>query len=148
SLYTFWKRQLPPPTLQAFDSPTREKCTLRRARTNTPLQALILLNDQTYLEAGRALASKVITGTSEDPERLDLAFRSVLSRHPTAGESALLFDLLHRQRERFRGDPAAARRIVAVGVSPVGRDLDPAELASWTLTVHTLFNLDEAIARR
>ncbi|MCB1234051.1 MAG: DUF1553 domain-containing protein, partial [Verrucomicrobiae bacterium] len=148
SLYTFWKRQLPPPTLQAFDSPTREKCSLRRARTNTPLQALVLLNDQTYLEAGRALASKVITGTSGDPARIDLAFRSVLSRHPTAGESALLIDLLHRQRERFRGDPAAARRIVAVGVSPVGRDLDPAELASWTLTVHTLFNLDEAIARR
>ena len=148
SLYTFWKRQLPPPAMQTFDSPTREKCTLRRPRTNTPLQALLLLNDDTYLEAGRALATVVLEEAGDDEQRLRAAFLRVLSRFPTEPELGILRTLLERQRGGFKADPGSARDLVAVGASPVGRGLDPVELAAWSLTLHTLFNLDEAITRR
>ncbi|MEZ5429862.1 MAG: DUF1553 domain-containing protein [Verrucomicrobiales bacterium] len=148
SLYTFWKRQLPPPAMQTFDSPTREKCTLRRARTNTPLQALVLLNDDTYLEAGRALAALVLEEPGDDEQRLRAAFRRVLSRFPTEPELGILRTLLQRQRGGFRADPGSARDLVAVGASPIGRGLDPVDLAAWSLTLHTLFTLDEAITRR
>ena len=148
SLYTFWKRQSPPPALLTFDSPTREKCTARRARTNTPLQSLVLLNDETYIEAARVLATWAQAIKASDSERLALAIRRVTSRTPDAEEIRLLSGLLHRQRTHFATDPEAAAKLIAAGVSTRGRDLDPVELAAWTLTLHTLLNLDETITRR
>lgn len=148
SLYSFWKRQAPPPALLTFDSPTREKCTARRARTNTPLQALVLLNDETYMEAARALAAWTLQQPGDDATRLALAFRRVTSRVPVKDETALLVGLLQQQREHFKLSEGSAARLIDVGQSESGRSLDPAELAVWTVTLHTLFNLDETITRR
>ncbi len=148
SLYTFWKRQSPPPALLTFDSPTREKCAVRRARTNTPLQSLVLLNDETYIEAARVLATWAQSLKGSEAERLALAFRRVTSRTPDAEELRLLSGLLSRQRAHFTADREAAAKLVAAGASTHGKDLNPVELAAWTLTLHALLNLDETITRR
>lgn len=148
SLYTFWKRQSPPPALLTFDGPTREKCTARRARTNTPLQSLVLLNDETYIEAARVLAAWVQAQKGSESGKLAFAFRRVTSRMPDAEELRLLSGLLSRQRTRFASEPDAAAKLIAAGASTHGKDLNPVELAAWTLTLHTLFNLDETITRR
>jgi hypothetical protein len=148
SLYTYLKRQVPPPSLLAFDGTTREKCTVQRARTNTPIQALILLNDPTYLEAARMLANHVLLTKASDDERMAEIFRRILGRNPEPRESALLFDLLRRQRVHFQSDPAAADQFLRVGVSRHDDSLAPTDLAAWTMTAHTILNLDEAITRR
>lgn len=148
SLYTYLKRQVPPPSLLAFDGTTREKCTVQRARTNTPIQALILLNDPTYLEAARMLANSVLLTKASDEERTVEIFRRILSRNPEPRESALLIDLLKRQRDRFQNAPATADQLLQVGVSRHNDSLAPTELAAWTMTAHTILNLDEAITRR
>jgi hypothetical protein len=148
SLYTFWKRQSPPPALLAFDGPTREKCTVRRPRTNTPLQALVLLNDVTYLEAGRGLAALALAQPGDDGARLRYAFRRATARLPDEEELSVLQRLLDQQRARFRADHEAAAHLIAVGASPAGRTLDPIELAAWTATAHSILNLDEIVTRR
>ncbi|MFO1003254.1 MAG: DUF1553 domain-containing protein [Planctomycetaceae bacterium] len=148
SLYTYLKRQVPPPSLLAFDGTTREKCTVQRARTNTPIQALILLNDPTYLEAARMLANSVLLTKASSDERISEIFRRILSRTPEPRESALLIDLLQRQRIHFRTDPTAADQLLHVGASRHENSHAPTELAAWTMTAHTILNLDEAITRR
>jgi len=148
SLYTFIKRQAPPPTLLLFDGPTREKCTVQRARTNTPLQALVLLNDETYIEAARALVSLTLDVASQDREMLRQLWRRVLSRSPSDDELRKVEGLLQRQRMRFAADSTTADDLVAVGASRTDTRIDPPELAAWTVVAHTLFNLDEAIMRR
>ncbi len=148
SLYTFWKRQAPPPALLTFDSPTRETCVVNRPRTNTPLQALTLLNDVTFVEAGRALAADVLNQPGDDHSRLQTLFRRVTARRPDDGDHASLLTLLGQQRKRFRADPAAAVRYIASGESPAGRHLDPVEVAAWSVTAHAVLCLDEAITRR
>ena len=148
SLYTFWKRQSPPPALLTFDGPTREKCTARRARTNTPLQSLVLLNDETYIEAARVLATWAQSLKGSESEKLALAFRRVTSRAADPAELQQLTGLLSRQRARFAADQEAAAKLIAAGASAHGKDLNPVELAAWTLTLHALLNLDETITRR
>ncbi len=148
SLYTYIKRQAPPPSLLAFDGPTREKCTVQRPRTNTPLQSLILLNDPTYVEAARVLATRILQTNSDDSTRLTLLVRRVLSRLPDDHELSLLRDLLQRQREHFLKVPADARTLVSVGEWELNESLDPIELAAMTVVAHTLLNLDEAMTRR
>lgn len=142
SLYTFWKRQAPPPGTLAFDGPTREKCSIRRARTNTPLQALVLLNDETYLKAAAALAKITSSQPGDDDQRLDHLFRCVTSRRPGMDEITALKTLLEKQRHRFAIEPAAAKELLS------GDEEASAELAAWTVVAHTLLNLDEAITRR
>jgi hypothetical protein len=134
--------------LLAFDGTTREKCTVQRARTNTPIQALILLNDPTYLEAARMLANSVLLTKASDEERMVEIFRRILSRNPEPPESTLLLDLLQRQRDHFQSDPAAADKLLLIGASRHDDSLTPTELAAWTMTAHTILNLDEAITRR
>lgn len=164
SLYTFIKRQAPPPSLLTFDGPTREKCTVKRARTNTPLQALMLLNDDTYIEAARALAANSLKAGQAsslsksdnakhdsaacDEDRIQQIFTQVLSRSPDAAETDLLKSLLAKQRERFANDTHAAKTLAAIGESPIGRELDHRELAAWTVAAQAVLNLDEAITRR
>ena len=148
SLYTFIKRQAPPPTLLLFDGPTREKCTVRRARTNTPLQALVLLNDVTYVEASRALATRVLRLSQPQIEQLQHLWRLVLSRDADRVELRMLEGLLDRQRDRFVANPAEAKHLLALGASELDESLDSRELAAWTIVAHTVFNLDEAITRR
>ncbi len=147
-VYTYWKRQAPPPSMLTFDGPTREKCTVQRARTNTPLQALVVLNDPTYIEAARVMAAGVIEDHADDRARVTEAFVRLLGRFPEAEEGLMVTELLANQRARYGANPDDAAKLVAVGESRAGGDIDAVELAAWTLTVHTLMNLDEAITRR
>ena len=149
SLYTFWKRTVPPPTMTTFDAPAREACTLNRSRTNTPLQALALLNDATYVEAARKLAERVLTAPGlETPEaRLTLAFQLVLARSPDETERARLLAAHRRYLSRYHGDPAAAGKLLQVGESPRHEALNPAEHAAMTAMCSLLLNLDETVTR-
>jgi mono/diheme cytochrome c family protein len=148
SLYTFWKRTVAPPAMVAFDASTRETCTVRETRTNTPLQALNLLNDETYLEASRKLAERVLQSPASNPsERIEHAFRSVLSRRPTAAEARILRQSYDRRLAAFRADPKSARRFLAVGHTPRDARLDVAELAAGTTTASLIFNLSETVTK-
>ena len=146
SMYTFWKRTSPPPGMMVFDAPNRETCTVQRGRTNTPLQALALMNDPQYVEAARAFAERIIKegGRSTDT-RIRFAFESATARPPTDDEVALLMGLFESQRDRFARDADAALELIAVGESDVAPKLDPAELAAWTTIASTMLNLDETI---
>jgi hypothetical protein len=148
SLYIFWKRQSPPPTMLTFDSPTRETCSVRRARTNTPLQALVLLNDTTYVEAARGLATRIMRDAGpETVARLNAGFRLATARVPSDAERTALKNHYERQLAAYRQRPEAARALLAVGESPVDAKLDPCELAAWTTTAEILLNLDETITQ-
>jgi mono/diheme cytochrome c family protein len=145
SLYIYWKRQAPPPALLIFDSPTRETCSLQRPRTNTPLQALVLLNDPAFIEAARCLASRILTDSKTDHERLAMAFSEVLARNAEPEELAVLERLLRQQLESFRDDPLRAQQLVHVGDAPIAGRVEPTELAAWTTVISSLMNLDEFI---
>src|SRR5208282_1684230 len=138
SMYTFWKRTSPPPGLITFDAPDREKCTARRAVTNTPLQALVLLNDPTYVEAARVLAEKTLVHAGRDPEkRVDFAFRLATDRKPQPQERAVLLELARQQLVEYRHDKASALKLISVGDAKPNPKLDPAELAAWTTVAGT-----------
>jgi hypothetical protein len=144
---TFWKRTCPPPTLATFDAPDRETCTVRRARTNTPLQALVLLNDPTYVEASRKLAERLITECKTRDERIALAFRLVTARRPLAEESAVLRRLFDAQLAEYRKDPSKARKLLGVGEAEANTKLDLAEVAAWSVLASVVLNLDEAVTK-
>jgi hypothetical protein len=148
TLYTIWKRTAAPPTMLLFDAPNREVCTVRRSRTNTPLQALALLNEVTYVEAARKLAERMLQeGGPTDEDRLRLGFRLATSRRPTSEELDLLLRGLAVDRDRYRQAPAEASKLVSFGMSPPVAGLATEELAAWTLTANTLLNLDEVTTR-
>jgi hypothetical protein len=147
SLYTYWKRQMPPPTMQALDAPTRETCVLRRQRTNTPLQALALLNDVQFVEAARGLATRMMEAAESDEERLTLGFRLVAARAPIQRERRAMLELLDQERAEFRRAPERARVLVSTGESPLPPDADVCELAAWTVIGNLLLNLDEVLCR-
>jgi hypothetical protein len=148
SMYTFWKRTCPPPSLQTFDAPEREFCIVRRSSTNTPLQALVLMNDPTYVEASRKFAERILTeGGRSLSSRLTFAVRTLLARPPTPKEQRVLTALLNGQLAAYRKDPDAAAKLLAVGESPRNAALDTTELAAWATVAGALLNLDEAITR-
>ncbi len=147
SMYTFWKRTCPPPAMSAFDAPDRETCVIRRSRTNTPMQALVLLNDPTYVEAARKFAERVLQHATGEQERLAYAFQIALCRAPHPEETAILSDELRGARQRFDADPAAASKLLAVGHSPPSDKLSPSELAAWTTLTSLILNLDETISK-
>ncbi|MBM4003494.1 MAG: DUF1553 domain-containing protein [Planctomycetes bacterium] len=147
TMYTFWKRTAPPPTLVAFDAPDRETCVVRRARTNTPLQALILMNDPTYVEAARKLAERILRESGPElPQRVGHAFQLVLARKPRPAEIEVIAGIYQRQRETAQTDPRV-REVLRVGESPADDTLDPNELAAWALVASVLLNLDETVTR-
>jgi hypothetical protein len=147
-MYTFWKRTCPPVQLSTFDAPDRETCTVRRARTNTPLQALITLNDPTYLEASRKLAERVLHKAPTDfDQRLQFLFRSVTCRVPTDRELAVLTRMWEQQRSHYQQQPQMIDALLSIGESPADKSLDPLELASWTMLASGVLNLDETITR-
>ncbi|MGL5096399.1 MAG: DUF1553 domain-containing protein [Planctomycetia bacterium] len=148
AVYTYWKRSLPYPSLAAFDAPNRETCTVARAATNTPQQALVLMNDPAFVEAARGLARRVLAlPAATDDDRLAYAFRVCTSRLPTDRETVLLRDLLARERARYHADFSAARRLLRVGDLPpaVGAAVD--EEAAWTIVANALLCLDETLRR-
>jgi len=148
-MYTFWKRTVPPASMATFDAPDREKCTSRRAQTNTPLQALVLMNDPAYVEAARALAERtLLEGGQNDRTRVTYAFRLATARKPSGKEMDVLRGLLRQRREGFSGSRKAALALLGVGESPRDRALDPAELAAWTTVASVILNLDETITKQ
>jgi hypothetical protein len=147
-LYTWWQRSYMHPSLLAFDAPTREECTAERTRSNIPQQALVLLNDPTYVEAARAFAARILhQGGTETGGRLAWAFREALSRAPRADEAQTLSALLQKERSLYTADPASAEELVKTGLSPVPKDLNVSELAAWTNIARVILNLHETITR-
>ena len=147
-LYTYWCRSFLHPSLFAFDAPTREECTNERSRSSTPLQALVMLNDPTYVEASRAFAERIMkekAGSTKD--RIDWAFKQALARPATAAEAKVLEALFQKHAEEYRADGSSAKLAIAVGNRPVSPDLDAAELAAWTSVARTILNLHETITR-
>ncbi len=148
SLYSFWRRTIHPPGMEVFDAPSREVCTSRRERTNTPLQALTLMNDVTYVEAARALARRLIReGGPTDEDRVGFGFRLVTSRHPEPTEIEVLMRGLERYRSAYENNPEAAAKLVTVGEAALDPELDTVELAAHTALANGLLNLDETIHR-
>jgi len=148
SLYTFWKRTSPPPSMQTFDAPSREKCSVRRARTNTPLQALALMNDEQFVEAARHLATRMMTEAGpEASDRVVFAFRLATARAPHDEETRILLDLYQAHREEYQSDGEAALELVGVGASQYDGTLDVAELAAWTMVANAILNLNESITK-
>lgn len=147
-LYTHWQRQYLHPSLLAFDAPNREECTADRARSNTPLQSLVLLNDPSYVEAARALAELMITqGGSSVADRLHFAYMRALSRAPKRAEMAVLESLLKQSLADFKANPQAVREFLSVGDKPVAAGVDPDELAAWTTVARAILNLHESMTR-
>jgi hypothetical protein len=147
-LYTFWKRTIPFPAMALFDAPNRETCQVREERTNTPLQALTLLNETGFVEASRALAERVMHEAGAAPDdRLARAFRIVTSRKPRAAEQAVLLAGFQRHFEHFQQHPQAAEKLLNVGEQSADQSLDAPELAAYTAVANMLFNLDEAITQ-
>jgi hypothetical protein len=148
SLYTFWKRSSPPPSLMNFDAAGREACVVREGRTNTPLQALDLMNDVTYLEASRKLAERMMKEAPPNPdERIALAFRLATARRPTAREMAVLREALDDYLDDYRSDRAAAAQYLTQGESPRHEELDVSELAAYSALASLIMNMDETITK-
>ena len=148
SVYAHWQRQFLHPWLQAFDAPTREECTAQRPISNTPSAALVLLNDPSFVEAARVLASRILNaGESTDGGRLEWAWRTVAGRPASIEEVALLQQLLEKHRDYYASHAADAEALLKVGVTPRDEKLDVAELAAWTSVSRALLNLNETISR-
>jgi hypothetical protein len=148
SLYTFWRRSAPPPNLAMFDVAERDNSAVGTSRTNTPLQALNLLNDLAYVEAARMLAERMLTeGGKTDIDRVAFAFRVATSRTPTETEFPVLLKALREFRERYRADGAAALKLVSQGEHPRNEKLSVPELAAHAVVARLIFNLDQVITK-
>ena len=146
SLYTFWKRTSPPPQMTTFDAPSREACQVRRERTNTPLQALLLMNETQYVEAARALAERTLKeGGTKPAERAGYLFRLATGRKPDAPEIAVLLDTYKDHLAHFSNNEAAANKLIAVGQRKIDPKLNAGEWAAWTMVANLVLNLDEVI---
>ncbi len=146
-MYTYWKRTAPPASMVAFDAPNREVCTVARGNTNTPLQALVLLNDVQFVEAARVFAERLLAAAPDDDARLRHAFLAVLSRPPAAAEAAVLSRALARERVRYARDGAAARALLTAGESPRDERIPAPEHAAWTHVASLVLNLSETVMR-
>ena len=148
SLYTFWKRTAPPPMMTTFDAPNRESFCLRRERSNTPLQALNLMNDVQFFEASRNFAQRILTeGGANTDSRVTFAFRIATGRHPSAEEAEIIRSTAAQHLAAYKTRPDAAKEAIAYGESVAKTDLDPAELAAWTMVGNLLLNLDEVVTK-
>jgi len=147
-IYTWWQRTFPQPSLVAFDAPSREECVAERTRSNVPQQALVLLNDPTYVEAARVFAERIVReGGSRFEDRLRWAYERAIARAPRAEEARILGDLLRKHGAQYRADPRSAALLVGAGLAPAPKDLDVVELAAWTSVARAILNLPEVITR-
>ena len=146
-LYVWWQRSFLHPSLLAFDAPSREEACTDRTRSNIPQQALVLLNDPTYVEAARAFAARALAEPGDDDRRLTWAWRRALQRTPEPAELATLRQVLTERRKAYQADPTAAQAFLKVGLTPPPAGLAPAELAAWTHVTRVLLNLHETITR-
>jgi mono/diheme cytochrome c family protein len=148
SMYTYWKRTVPPPAMVSFDAPNREICTMKRSVTNTPLQALVLLNDPQFVEASRAFAERILTeGPESTEERIAYAFELATARLPSQQETAVLKKALERSLREFKNNPDQARAYLQVGESRRDDRIDPAEHAAWAGVASLILNLSETITK-
>ncbi len=145
SLYTYWKRSSPPPSMQLFDAPTRETCVLKRPRTNTPLQALVTMNDVQFVEASRHLAERMIREGGDSRGRF--GFQLTLAREPNQKESEALQKVFDDALTHYSHSPESAKQLLGVGESKADEALDPTELAAWTVVANLILNLDETLTR-
>ncbi|MBV9122508.1 MAG: DUF1553 domain-containing protein, partial [Planctomycetes bacterium] len=146
SMYTFWKRAAPPASMDIFNAPTRETCTVRRERTNTPLQALVTLNDPQFVEAARHLAQRTLKeGGDQEDGRIDFLAQHLLARSLRPEETQVVRTTLNNLLAYYHGHAADARKLIAVGESPVDPALDPGKLAAWTMVTNQMMNLDEVL---
>ena len=145
SLYTFWKRSAPPASMDLFNAPTREQCTVRRERTNTPLQALATMNDPQYVEASRNLAQHALEAGGGFDERLDYISTRVLSRQFAAKERAVLQRAYVDLQAHYESHLGDAKKLIRVGDIPADTKLPEAEFAAWTMLASNVLNLDEAL---
>ena len=144
SLYTFIRRSAPPPAMVLFDAPDREYCVVRRQQTNTPLQALVLMNDPQFVEAARVFAARMMDeGGTTPKEKIRFGFYQMTLREPDQMELALLYELWEEEKQRFSEDSSMMDEWLAVGEKSVEAQIDRLDLASYTVVAHTLFNLDE-----
>ena len=148
SMYTYWKRSAPMPNMLIFDAPTREKCMIQRPITNTPLQALVTLNDPQFVEAARALGQRLIKeGGNDTASRIDYGFKLALSRPATQPELQVIERVLGDQLTRFRNDPDKAKEFLAVGETARDETIDPVDHAAWMVVGQILLNMDETLTR-
>jgi hypothetical protein len=151
-LYTTWRRSNPYPSMATFDAPSREVCTLRRDSTNTPLQALVTLNDPAFVEAAQGLARRVVLvdgkASTDDVATLQKAFELCTSRAATEGELRSLLELLNTARKHFESDPVAAKQLSSDPLGPLEDSAQEIELAAWTSVCNVLLNLDEVLMKR
>lgn len=148
SLYSTWKRTTPVPNMLLFDATSREACTVRRPSTNTPLQALVLLNDIQYVEASRVLAENLLVKESTDESRIQTAFLKFAGRLPDQRETKVLIATLAQQRAEFSAKPQEATKLLKIGETKPNANLNPAEVAALTVTVQMILNSDAVIWKR
>ena len=148
SLYTYWKRSAPPPNMQIFDAPTREKCTIRRPRTNTPLQALVMMNGIQFVEAARHLAERMLKeGGATNEEKITHAYLLATARNPRSSEEEVLLNVYQGSLKHYQGNPKAAEELLTVGESPRDEKLNATQQAAWTVVANLILNLDETLTR-
>lgn len=148
SLYTFWKRTVPPPSMMTFDASSRDLCTVQRQETNTPLQALVLLNDPQLIEAARALAYKAIDASGKEPtNQIQYVFQNATSRKPNEEELKILYDLYLDTLEKIKTGEVITDDYLSIGEFSTDTDISSNHLAALALTAHTILNLDETISR-
>ncbi len=148
SLYTFWKRTVPPPSMSVFDAPDREFCVVQRSRTNTPLQAFVMLHDPQFVEAARHLGRRMITeGGTTIRQRITFGFQTCMARKPTPAEMRVLTDIVTERLAHYDSNRKSAQQLLDVGDSSPDSSLDPVELAVWTTVGRVLFNLSEFITK-
>lgn len=151
-LYTMWKQSVPPAQMEIFDAPSREFCSTRRAATNSPTQAFVLMNDETYLEFSRKLAERLfvdVNGPWKDKlsERVRRGFRLATGRNPKDEELQSWISFSHENLQRFAADTGNAEKFLSYGETPREKSLPPTELAALSFTMSTILNLDETITR-
>ncbi|XOV90962.1 MAG: PSD1 and planctomycete cytochrome C domain-containing protein [Bacteroidota bacterium] len=146
-LYTFIKRTVPPPVMLTFDASTRDQCEEKRHTTSTPLQALVMLNDPTVLEASRVLAERIDSEDLSDEEKIEKAFRLVICRKSKEDERNLLLSYLNERREEFNEDPERAKEYITVGEYPIDKNRNVVNVAALMQVIHTIYNIEEAIMK-
>ena len=147
SLYTFWKRSAPPPSMDVFNAPTRESCTVRRERTNTPLQALVTMNDVQFVEAARQLAERVLRGAETLDARLDYLATQLLARPLSTQEREVARRAYQDFARHYDSNPEDAKKLIEVGDSTPDHSLDKAQFAAMTMLANQFFNLDEVLTK-
>jgi Protein of unknown function (DUF1553)/Protein of unknown function (DUF1549)/Planctomycete cytochrome C len=147
TLYLFWKRTSPHPMMLSFDAPSREACVVRRARTNTPLQALITMNEPAFMEAARVFGERLVKSKKSSADRIKYAFNIALNRDPSKVEQTILMQAAQRYGARFKQSAKDAEELAKVGLAPMATDLPKDQVATWTMIANTIFNLDEFLTQ-